>query len=325
MATETTRPADARQQEIVVSGGDYEHVLGFAGTPGEVPAIRYVKTALGELSRRVLNGEDFDVAEYSLANYIMLKERGDDRLSAIPVFPSRAFRNASVFVRQDSPLRDPRALAGCTVGINEFAMTTAVWTRGHLHDDCGLDWKGINWITGGNPRFPPPPGIRATATQDDLETMVLDGRIDALMAGKPRDLQFPPSQRRLRPVAADTEAIERRFYATTGLFPIMHTVVLHSSLAAIDGAPRRIFEAYARTKKATLKRRLSASFLPFSEREWDKLCPPGAPDPYQHGLTDFNRRNVATLARYLLEQGLISRMPEIDALFAPGSAAWLDG
>ena len=313
------------QQEIVVCGGDYEHVLGFAGAPGDGPAIRYARTALGELSRLVLSGEVFDVAEYSLANYIMLRDRGEDRLTAIPVFPSRAFRNASVFVPRGSPLRDPRELAGCTMGINEFAMTTAVWTRGHLHDDCGLDWKSMQWMTGGNPRFAPPPGLRATTTTDDLETLLLEGRIDALMAGKPRDLQLPPSQRRLRPVAADTEAIERRFYAATGLFPIMHTVVLHARIAAHEAAPRRIFDTYARTKKAALKRRLSTSLLPFSEREWDKLCPPGADDPYRHGLTDLNRRNIGMLARYLLEQGLIARLPEIDTLFAPGSAAWVDG
>jgi 4,5-dihydroxyphthalate decarboxylase len=311
-------------QDIEVCGGDYEHTLGF-GTPHEAtPRLRYTITALGELSRRVLSGDAFDVAEYSLANYIMLKDRGDDRLTAIPVFPSRAFRNASVFVPVGSALHDLRDLAGCRVGVSDFAMTTAVWTRGHLSDDVGLDCKSIDWVTGGNPRFAAPGGVRATATTDDLETLLLDGKIDELMAGRPRDQQLPPDQRRLRFLAPDTEAIERRYFSTTGLFPIMHTVVLHARIAGDPQTSQRVFEHYVQTKQTALKRRLSTSLLPFSDRAWDHFSSPGGPDPYQHGLTELNRRNITTLSRYLLEQGFIRRAPDIDALFVPGSALWRD-
>ncbi len=305
--------------EIIVCGGDYEHVLGF-GAAG----IDYRVSGLAALSRTVLGGEVFDVAEYSLANYIMLKDRADDRLSAIPVFPSRAFRNASVFVRGDSPLRDLRQLAGKRVAVSDFAMTTAVWTRGHLADMCGLDWRDIDWITGANPRFAAPAGVRATESAEDLEAALLEGRVDAYMAGRPRDLQLPPAQRQLRYLADDTEAIERAYYDDTGLFPIMHTVVLHADVARDPDAARRVFDCYAATKRAALKRRLSTSLLPFSDRQWDAFAAPGAADPYQHGLTALNRRNIATLSRYLLEQKLIERAPDIDSLFVPGSVDWID-
>lgn len=69
---------------------------------------------------------------------------------------------------------------------------------------------------------------------------------------------------------------------------------------------------------------MSTSWLPFSDRAWDRYCDPGGDDPYRHGLTDCNRRNIGTLARYLLEQGFITRLPDVDALFAPGSAQWID-
>lgn len=311
-------------RDIEVQGGDYEHTLGFGTPTGQVPAIRYRKAALGDLSRVVLSGERFGVAEYSLANHIMLRDRGDHRLSAIPVFPSRAFRNASVFVRKDSSLSDLRALAGKRVGVSDFAMTTAVWTRGHLHDDCGLDWKDIDWVTGPKPRFPSPPGVRVTETTGNLETLLLDGQIDALMAGKPKDSQLPLAERQLRCVDADTEGIERRYLATTGLFPIMHAVVLHPEVACESDQPKRIFDLYVQTKAEALKRKLSTSWLPFADRAWDTYCPSGGADPYAHGLSELNRRNIATLARYLLEQRLIERLPDIDALFVPGSADWID-
>ena len=316
---------------IIVQGGDYEHVAGF-GAAG----IGYQVSPLAALSRTVLGGAAFDVAEYSLANFLMLKDRGDTALAAIPVFPSRAFRNASVFVRADSPLHDLRQLAGKRVGISDFAMTTAVWTRGHLADTCGLDWRDIDWVTGPSPRFPAPAGVRTVESGGDLETALLDGEIDALMAGRPRDMQLPPSQRQLRFVAEDTEAIERAYYHDTGLFPIMHTVVLHADVVTnivadtvadvgVDsGAARRVFDCYVDAKRTALKRRLGTTLLPFADRRWDEFVPPGGADPYQHGLTALNRRNIATLARYLREQGLIEREPDLDTLFVAGSADWLD-
>lgn len=311
---------------IEVCGGDYEHVLGLGDAGGaQGPALAYKVSPLGELGRTVLGGGAFHVAEYSLANFIMLKARGDPPLTAIPVFPSRAFRNLAVYVPRDSPLHDPCELAGRRVGVSEFAMTTAIWTRGYLQEAHGLRASQVEWLTGPKPRFETPPGIRAQSTTEDLEALLEAGRIDALMAGKPKDLQRPIAERRLRPLVADTARIERQWFDDTGLFPIMHTVVLHADVARDAAVPRRVFEAYAQAKRTALTRRLGSTLLPFAERLWDQYGPPGRPDPYQHGLTDLNRRNIATLARYLREQGFIAREPEVETLFAPGSAQWTDG
>ncbi|MFL9926342.1 hypothetical protein PQR62_18850 [Herbaspirillum lusitanum] len=310
---------------IIVCGGDYEHVLDFSAAAGSDPAsIAYLKSGLAELSRTVLNGDRFDVAEYSLANYIMLKDRGDHRLAAIPVFPSRAFRNASVFVANDSPLKDVASLKGKKIGISDFAMTTAVWTRGHLSDDFGLDCRELEWVIGANPRFPPPAGVRVEQSKENLEQLLLEGKIDALMAGKPKEFALPPGERRIRFLLEETEAIERTYYETTGFFPIMHTIVLHASMMREPEAARCVFDAYVATKKKAIKRRLGASYLPFAERAWERYNGPGMADPYQHGLSERNRRIIMTLARYLLEQGMIQVLPDIDQLFVPGSMDWRD-
>jgi len=43
------------------------------------------------------------------------------------------------------------------------------------------------------------------------------------------------------------------------------------------------------------------------------------------GLTESNRRNVGTLLRYLHEQKLISTLPDIEDLFLPGTANFVEG
>jgi len=315
------QPIDAeRPSPLTVLGGDYEHVLGFPGE-GAAGAFNYRVEGLAALSKIVLSGQDFDVAEYSLANHIMLRAAGDLRFAAIPVFPIRAFRNASVFVGRNSPLTEPAELVGKRVGVSEFAMTAAVWARGHLHDRFGLDWRDIDWVTGPNPRFPAPEGVRCVQTERNLEDMVAEGALDALIAGRPKDLQKPSSERRLRYLVSDAEAIEREYFETTGLFPIMHLVVFHPRVMADPAVPRRVFDAYVRTKRTAIARRLGATYLPFAERAWERYCADGR-DPFQYGLTDLNRRTIAVMSRYLREQGFIASEPDIDSLFVPGSADW---
>ncbi len=301
---------------IDVQGGDYEHVLEFAGD-----GFAYRRVPPGPSAKHVLGGGPFGAAEFSLASHIMLHARGERRLTAIPVFPSRAFRNAAIYVAQDSKLRDFASLAGKRIGVSEFGMTTAVWTRGHIQDATGIGVEQCRWVIGEGQRFPIPTHLRAEVTSTNLEDLLASGEIDALLAGKPKDLQRLKSERRLRCLVDDPEALERAYFADTGMFPIMHTVVLHPDPAADASLAPSLFAAYTAAKRQARMRRLSAGFLPFAERAWQSF---GDTDPCRYGLAPDNRRIVETLSRYLREQGLIDHEPETNALFVPGAAEWRD-
>jgi 4,5-dihydroxyphthalate decarboxylase len=311
------------ERAIEVFGGDYEHVLDFAAPADGGAPFRYIHTASAALSTAVLGRGAFDVTEFSLANHIMLHASGERPLAAIPVFPSRAFRNAAIFVARDSPLAHPAELVGKRVGVSEFAMTPAIWTRGHLHDDHGLDWRDIDWVIGANPRFPAPPGVRVEQGLGDLEDMLAAGEIDALLAGKPRDAARAPADRRLRWLIPDPAAKERAYFGETGIFPILHTVVLHERWGDDPVLAHRLFDTYGAARKAAVRRKLSAGFLPFVERDWEVLAGNGG-DPTRYGLTSANRKAIATLSRYLREQGFIAHEPAVETLFVPGSDAWTD-
>lgn len=42
-------------------------------------------------------------------------------------------------------------------------------------------------------------------------------------------------------------------------------------------------------------------------------------DPLLYGLNESNRKTIARLSKYLHDQGLIAREPDIESLFVPGS------
>ena len=71
----------------------------------------------------------------------------------IPVFPYRAFRHSTLYVRKDSPLREPVDLRGMRVGVPDFSMTAAVWTRGILADQYDVQWQDLHWVTNDKQRF----------------------------------------------------------------------------------------------------------------------------------------------------------------------------
>jgi 4,5-dihydroxyphthalate decarboxylase len=51
-------------------------------------------------------------------------------------------------------------------------------------------------------------------------------------------------------------------------------------------------------------------------------------DPWAYGLTPANRKNLETVLRYTYQQGMIGKMPALDALFADtdlGDAGGSDG
>lgn len=308
---------------MIVFGGDYEHTLGMHAVHPVIGDIDYQPRALSELYRMILSHGQFEASEFSLSNHIMYRDLKDDWLTAIPVFPSRVFRHSSVFVRRDSDIQDFRQLVGKKVGISEYTMTAAVWTRGHMLDDYGVHWSDIKWVSRMDKRFPPPREVNIVSSSENLEDLLAAGTIDALLMPRPQDLRLPSDRRRFRHLLNDVRSVERSFYERTGIYPIMHTVVEHrDALAQWPAAPEAIFDLYAAGKHNAFQRRLGATFMPWAERHWEDTAALFANDFLPYGLTDANRLTIETLCRYLHEQRLIEqKVDDIEVLFAPNSAS----
>jgi 4,5-dihydroxyphthalate decarboxylase len=149
----------------------------------------------------------------------------------------------------------------------------------------------------------------------DIEQMVVDGKIDALLAPSTADEKKPENERKLRPLLPDTETAERDYFARTGIYPLNHAVVIHQScLAKHPAAPKALFDACCASKQQYYA--AGGNLNPWGD-------PPGK-DPIPFGLTAKNREIVGTLWRYLLEQKLITRIPDMDSLFVDGAAGFVD-
>lgn len=296
---------------VDVVGGDYEHTLGISGIRRNIE-IRYSTATLAPVFFKMLRERCYEVCEFSLANYLMLRDRGEDWLQALPIFPYRAFRHSTLHVRSKSTLTSPADLTNMRVGVPDFSMTAAVWTRGILREHYGVDWRQIRWVVSAPQRFLDLSGIQLDQIEGDLEQELLEGRIDALLTTRTKDQQAPVERRRLRTLIPEVEKVEREYFASTGIYPINHVVVVRRDvLNRLPDLPRALFEAYCEAKQRAYDRRLGATLAPWASSHWRDVFDLFGDDPLTYGLVEKNKGTLRTFSRYLREQGLIHN--EMDA------------
>ena len=192
-----------------------------------------------EVFDRMVGGQEFDVAELSASEFISLTGRGDCPFVALPVFPSRVFRHGYIFVNTRRGIGGPKDLEGKRVGLPLYTQTAAIWARGHLTHQFDVDIDAIRWVQGavetsgahGRPHAPPllrPARIEQNASTEPLGALLARGAIDALIGSrKPDEFGRHPDIARLFP---NYRALERQLYQETGIFPIMHLVVIRRGL-----------------------------------------------------------------------------------------------
>jgi 4,5-dihydroxyphthalate decarboxylase len=194
-----------------------------------------------ELFARMVHKSSFDVAEMSLSLYLQSRGRDDFPFVALPIFPSRMFRHSYVFVNQSAAINDPADLAGRRIGVQEYHQTAGVWIRGILAESYGVDFSGVSWLEGGvnaprelDPRIETRPhsplDITFIGGDQTLSDWLVEGRIDAYFGARvPRAFHHSATVRRL---FEDAHAEERKWFIQTGIFPIMHTLVVQEELLA---------------------------------------------------------------------------------------------
>ena len=96
-----------------------------------------------ERQRQAARG-DFDVCEFFTGTYIAdlpFKKLG---FTAIPIFVKRMFRHSYIYINKRGGIRKPSDLNGRRVGVQTWITSAALWAKGMLEDDHGVDLASID-------------------------------------------------------------------------------------------------------------------------------------------------------------------------------------
>ena len=81
------------------------------------------------------------------SEYVSRFVAGQCPLVAIPVFASRVFRHSFIFVNKKH-IKSPKDLEGKRIGVPVYTMTAAIFIRGLLSDEHGIDFSKNEWVEG---------------------------------------------------------------------------------------------------------------------------------------------------------------------------------
>ena len=293
--------------------------------------LRYIEIqSPPEIFARMLKTCSFDVAEMSSAHYITMKSRGDFPYIALPVFPSRLFRHGFIFINRNSKIVEPTDLAGKRIAVQEYRQSAGVWIRGILKSEYGVDFSGVSWVEGGvdAPRRPDnimdlrPSGdlnIALIRPEQSISDLLAAGEVDAYFGARvPRAFFDSKDVVRLFP---DYRPEERRYFEQTGIYPIMHTMVMSEAFhRAHPWAAESLYNALSDAKTWILEQiRFSGAqryILPWMFADVDELDKVFSGDPYPYGI-EPNRKTLETLIGFLVDQGFVDEPITPDELFAP--------
>jgi 4,5-dihydroxyphthalate decarboxylase len=303
---------------------DYDHTRALGDgtvTPDGIELKVVNISPPSQIFLRMLNDEEFDVSEMSLSNYMIALGNDDRRFIALPVFPSRVFRHACVWINTHSGIDKPQDLKGKRVGIADYAMTALLFTRGFLTHQYGVRPEDIHWLRRRREHvsIATPAGIRIDNIGKDetLDDLLEQQKLDAVaLTHPPRGfVQGSPNIRRLFP---DARATEAEYYRQTRIFPIMHTVVMRR--AVYEKQPFLAVElakAFQAAKEKSYERLEENSFaLPWLNLDLEFAQRAMGREIYAYGVkASLPTLEAATLYSY--EQGLTKRKLEVSELFAP--------
>ncbi|MDO8774423.1 MAG: 4,5-dihydroxyphthalate decarboxylase [Burkholderiaceae bacterium] len=319
---------------LTLALGPYDHTRDV--TDGTVPvegiALRTLNLSIEEIFYRFTIHREWDVSEMSTGKYLALRARDDPSVQALPIFISRAFRHSMFYVKAGGPIRRPQDLMGKRIGVPEWAQSAGIYGRGYLSDYLGIDLIGIEWIQAGvnepgrveKVKLHLPDGLRyRNAPTKSLNELLLAGEVDAIMSARPPK-GLGNGIERLMP---DYQSLEEQYFKDTNIYPIMHALVVKSSVLDEHAwVAMNLYKAFKIAKDQSLERLsdMTASHAPLA---WlgeytDRMRALFGEDFYPYGVGEdeggcINRATLEAYCKFGFEQGICARRLTVDELFPP--------
>lgn len=328
--------------QLTFAAQDYEHTQAlFDGrVKPEGIDLQHVDLFPAVTFQRMLVRQEFEVSEMAMSIYVSTLDLDERPFVAIPVFPVRSFRHSAIYVNADAGIHEPKDLAGKRLG--EFLFyghDAGLWPKGILSSEYGVPYDSFTYSFGGvgQPTPPaawvpsrPPSTVRGEhiGTERTLDAMLEAGDIDALVSAV-----TPPAvlkgSKKVRRLFEDFERVESDYFRKTGVFPIMHTLVIRTPVYQQNPwiAPA-LYKAFKEAKALALRRYTQAAVinhttfsLPWISAHLAQVQGLLGNDWWPYGL-EANRTVLDTFLGYHHEQGLSSRRYRPEELFLPET--WAD-
>ncbi len=311
---------------LTLAIGDYEHTRDLATGQVSVQGVDLNVLYLPpeEAFFRFTFFREWEVSEMSMGKYVSLRSQEDSGIAAIPVFPSRVFRQSMIYVREGGKITRAEQLKGKRIGVPEWAQTAVIYTRGYLVHQADVSLASVEWIQAGvneagrveKVKLKLPEGVRLRPEPErSLNEMLLAGDIDAVLSARP-PRGFGRGIERLFP---DYEAVEEAYFKKTGIFPIMHVIVIKTEV--LDRHPwvaMSLYKAFEEAKHRSIERLsdITASHAPMA---WlapytDRMKSLFGEDFWPYGL-EKNRITLQAFVDFAFEQGVCHRRLELEELF----------
>ncbi|OBR46267.1 ABC transporter substrate-binding protein [Paraburkholderia tropica] len=316
------------QTELSIALANFDrHVPFFLGWLPEVDGFRLRALDVGintpgrdgtDRHGRMLRDGEFDIAEVSLASYIMARTRGA-KLTAVPVFPRRLFSQNHIYVKRGRGIVAPDDLRGKRVALRAFQVSLSVLAKGDLKSHYGVPWESVEWLVEEDEQIAWShrlPNVRRMAPGQTSADLLAAGEVDALIDPRPPAAVLD-GQNGVAPLFADQRAACLDYYEATDTFPIMHLLVMRSELAErFPSLPRYLIDAWedAQRKTRIAYEDYAYTSMPFGRLAWQDDARRFGDSLWRSGL-NANRAGLERFVGYLTDQHLLERAPVLDELF----------
>jgi 4,5-dihydroxyphthalate decarboxylase len=301
--------------------GPYDRARSLIDGTVKPEGIDLEVTVNGDDVERQRKGERgmYDAIEFFTSRYIADLPFRTLGFTAIPIFVKRMFRHSYIYVNRKSNIRSPQDLNGKRVGVQTWFTTAALWARGMLADDHGVDLHSINWVAE-RPEpvdgWAPPSWLKlqyAESHFDRLSAHEIDACISTEMMAPDRhpdiDFLFP-----------NYGELERVYYKRTKLFPIMHTLLIRNSvLKEHPWVAMSLFNAWQESKRRCYEwlewQRIHQTSLWYREL-WEEEQRAGGADFYRWGFKD-TRFELEKILEYAHRLGVTAKRHQPEEMFWP--------
>ncbi|KGE65052.1 MULTISPECIES: ABC transporter substrate-binding protein [Pseudomonas] len=285
-----------------------------------------------EIFFRAFRHADYDICELSLSSYSVKTAAGTSPYIAVPVFPSRAFRHSSIYIRNDRGIESAADLKGKRIGVPEYQLTANVWVRLFLEEDHGLKASDVTWVRGGYEeagrlekivlKLPADVIVENAPETETLSGMLASGELDAVIGPRAPSC-FTQGHPRVSYLYPDPQGAASDWYRRTQLFPIMHLLGVRRTLAEQHPwLPGAIAKAFEKSKSVALRKLSDTSAtkvtLPFIEDQLRAARQLLGEDFWSYGF-EANRHVLSRFLERHYAEGLSSRLLQPEELFHSAS------